>query len=59
MLHTPKTTSMILLNYIFSEWKFDLTFAPDFNTLERGTEVRLALSIAMRDSVRHVVCGKL
>ena len=24
---------------IFLEWKFDLIFAPDFNTVERGTEV--------------------
>ena len=27
----------------FSEWKFDLTFASDFNTVESGTEVCLSI----------------
>ena len=36
-----ETQSMLLIPLIttFSEWKFDLTFASDFNTVESGTEV--------------------
>ena len=38
---------MLLIPLIttFSEWKFDLTFASDFNTVESGTEVCFILSI--------------